>query len=100
MAWGREGLAACIEKNMNDCDRLADALQADDRVLLKQRPDTAVLNWRPSDSDTNVDTLLVRLGTTSSCTTIDGKTWVRQVAANPLADVDNILDIIDKALQA
>jgi len=98
LAWGREGLAWRIERNMRDAERLADALDADPRVLLLQRPDTAVLNWRPADPEADMDALLKRLGTTSSRTSIDGETWVRQVAANPHADIDAVLGVIADSL--
>ena len=99
LAWGREGLAARIEKNVDDADALADFLEADGRCTLKQRPDTAVLNWRPADPDADVEALLARLERTSSRTAIDGTTWVRQVAANPGADVGAVVDAIGAALE-
>ena len=81
-------------------DALADFLETDGRAVLKQRPDTAVLNWRPADPDADVDALPSRLGRTSSRTAIDGTTWVRQVAANPDADVDAVMDAIEAVLAA
>ena len=98
LAWGREGLAVRIEKNVDDMDALADFLDGDERCVLKQRPDTAVLNWRPADPDADVDALLSRLGRTSSRTAIDGATWVRQVAVNPDADVGAVRAAIETAL--
>ena len=99
LAWGRAGLAARIEKNVADADALAEWLDADARTVLRQRPDTAVLNWRPADPDADVEAVLARLGRTSSRTVIDGEVWMRQVAANPGADVGAVRAAIKAALR-
>jgi L-2,4-diaminobutyrate decarboxylase len=96
LAWGQTGLAARIEKNMADAEALAQYLANDDRVELNQYPVTGVLNWRPKHQ--NFDTVADKMGQTSSKTKIDGAFWLRQVAANPNADVAKIWEKIRKAL--
>jgi L-2,4-diaminobutyrate decarboxylase len=88
LAWGQTGLAARIEKNIADSETLADHLMRDERVELKQYPETGVVNWRPLRKD--IGEISLTLGSTSSKTKIDGELWLRQVAANPNADISKI----------
>jgi len=97
MAGGRAGVAASIEKNMADAARLAASLDEMEWVELKQPPETAVINWRSTNRD--VSSVVDALGITASLTRIDGDPWVRQVAANPHADVDRIVELIDRITQ-
>jgi L-2,4-diaminobutyrate decarboxylase len=97
LALGRSGLAALIEKNMADAEALAARLAGDPRTELKQTPDTGVVNWRPRTQP--VEAVLAGLEGTSSRTRIQGEIWVRQVAANPHADVEKIWERIDRVLQ-
>lgn len=96
MALGRSGLAALIEKNMADAEKLAALVSADPRLELRQAPEAGVLNWRPAHGATA--DVLERLSGTSSRTVIDGTLWARQVAANPHADIDGIWARISAAL--
>lgn len=95
LAWGRTGLAARIEKSMADADKLADLLAGDERFEVKQYPESGVLNWRPLRM--SADGALARLSGISSQTNIDGELWLRQVAANPNADILKIWDAITLA---
>lgn len=97
LAWGREGLATRIEKCIALSDNLADRLDSDRRTILHQRPETGVLNWRPADP-VQTPTTIAALGRTASKTEIDGMSWIRQVATNPNADLDEIWSKIDRAL--
>jgi len=92
MHWGRAGLAERIERNVADAETLANFLQQHEACELKQFPETAVVNWRPRYVD--VQKTLHKLEGTSSNTAIDNEIWIRQVAANPLADIDLIIDKI------
>jgi glutamate/tyrosine decarboxylase-like PLP-dependent enzyme len=95
-AWGREGLASRLEKNMADAEKLAALIDSDNRLELKQQPETAVINWRPVDRP--VESVMERLSKISSRTSIDGETWIRQVAVNPEARILRIWDSICSAL--
>jgi L-2,4-diaminobutyrate decarboxylase len=96
LAWGQAGLAARIEKSMADAEALANYLAGDDRTELKQPPVTGVLNWRPKMQP--IDRVAQQLGNTSSKTKIDGAFWMRQVAANPNADVLQIWEKISSVV--
>jgi L-2,4-diaminobutyrate decarboxylase len=96
LAWGRQGLAGRIEASMALSEALAARLLADPRTVLKQAPETGVVNWRPVAGD--VARIIDQLSGTSSSVMIDGETWVRQVAANPDADLEAIWARIDAAL--
>ena len=50
MAWGREGLAARIERCIQVAEKIADYVSHDDRLELLAPPLSGVLNWRPKDS--------------------------------------------------
>lgn len=100
MAWGREGLAQKIEKNMADAEVLAERIDKDPRLTLLQNPETAVTIWRPAEGDQtiSVDDLLARLGDDVSSVDIKGERWIRQVAVNYHADIEAIWQKIDQAL--
>ena len=97
LAWGKSGLAQRIEKNMADAETLAVYLDSDIRMELKQFPETGVLNWRPTGKDT--EAVYRQLEQTASKTKIDGAVWLRNVAANPNADVQQIWDKISRAAE-
>jgi len=96
LAWGQEGLAERIERCITIAEQLAQRLEVDPRTVLRQWPETGVLNWRPAQAD--VAAVIAALSGTSSAFTIGETPWVRQVAANPHADVDAIWARIDDAL--
>jgi hypothetical protein len=60
-------------------------------------PETAVVNWRPKNK--SIEQVLAALGETSSRTQIDKEVWIRQVAANPSADVDLIISKIQNSVE-
>lgn len=96
LAWGQTGLAQRIETGMALAENLAERLARDDRTRLRQFPETGVLNWRPRVQP--IEAVLDSLGDTVSTTTIDGTTWIRQVAANYHADLDTIWRRIDQSV--
>lgn len=97
LAWGRSGLAARIDHAMALAQGLHDALSRDDRVTLFGPAQSGLVLWRPN-AEPAAD-LRARLPVgMSSLTEVEGQAWVRQVAANPVADLGVILDAIDHAL--
>lgn len=96
LAWGRQGLAQRIEALVQLSEELARRLERDPRCILRQHPQTGVVNWLPADGD--VETLLAQLGQTASRTEIDGRVHVRQVAANMNANIAAVWAQIDAAL--
>lgn len=96
LAWGRTGLAERIERCIAVADQLAERLALDPRTELKQQPETGVLTWRPVARDTAQT--IASLEGTSSAFTIRDRLWVRQVSANPHADIESIWQRIEAAL--
>ena len=96
LAWGRAGVDARVSKCVQLAEALADRIGADDRFVLKQPPDTGVVNWRPREGVT--DSFVDGLRRVASTFTIDGETWMRNVAANPNAGIDAVWQRIESAL--
>ena len=98
LAWGRTGLAARIDHAMALADDLHTRLSALPEVELFGPNISGVLLWR-DQRQSGVDDLLARLPPgTASKTSVGGHDWVRQVAANPNADIDAIFACITNAL--
>lgn len=96
LAWGQAGLAERIERCMGIAEALATRLAADPRCELRQSPETGVINWRPRNGE--AERVITALEGTSSAFTIDEALWVRQVSANPHAQVEALWRRIDAAL--
>ena len=96
LAWGRQGLADRIEKSIAVSKTLGERINDDPRMLLRQAPETGVINWRPIAG--NVERTAELLSGTSSTVMIEGQLWLRQVAANPHADVERIWQRIEAAV--
>lgn len=97
LAWGRQGLAARIDNAMELVERLHERLCQDARVIVFGPPQSGVLLWRPKQAAP--EELQKRLPRgLASVTAIDGQRWLRQVGANPMADIDAIVAAIDQAL--
>ena len=94
IAWGRDGLVQRIDRTMLMAAKLAEKLSNNKRVALWALPTTGVTVFRPLTCST--DELQKRLpeGMFSTCI-LDDENWLRSVAANPLADIDEIISIID-----
>lgn len=100
MAWGRSGLASRIEHCMAMAARLAEFIAGNQKLELRGRPETGVVVWRPRAP---VDTLEFHARLPSgfaSVTYLDNALWLRNVAANPNADIDRLTDAINVALGA
>ncbi len=98
LAWGQTGLAARIEKSMADADKLAELLADDEYTELKQYPESGIVIWRPQRK--SAEFTISQLFNISSQTKIDGEIWLRQVAANPNADIAKIWRAISAAVCA
>ena len=98
MAWGRNGLAARIEADMERAEGLADWVEAQAELELSQRPACGVVNWRPR-SGASAD-LARALDGVCSTTRIDGELWMRNVAANPHADLAQVTAAIAAAIDS
>jgi glutamate/tyrosine decarboxylase-like PLP-dependent enzyme len=99
LAWGREGIAEHIEHTMLIAEKFSAMLGRDNNVILRVKPETAINVFRPKNL--SVESFMSRIpdGMLSSCV-VDDEPWVRSVAANPMADADQIYEAVVKACQA
>ncbi|MCR9255216.1 MAG: pyridoxal-dependent decarboxylase [Alphaproteobacteria bacterium] len=99
MAWGREGVARRIDRGMADAAALHAWLSERSDVAVYGPPTTGVFLWRPHHRQPEAVRASLPVGT-ASLTRIDGRSWLRQVAANPMAEVAELKRAIDRALTA
>lgn len=97
IAWGKKGISDRIDHAMSMASLLAAKLSEEDRISLWTTPITGITVFRPLTL--NTDELYQRLpeGMFSTCI-LDDEKWLRSVAANPLADIHEIVSTILKAL--
>lgn len=91
LAWGRQGVAQRIDRLMAIAETLADAIESSGRLELWNRPQTAINVFRPKGSTTAA--VFIRkapAGMLSTCV-LNGETWARSVAANPLVDIELVV---------
>jgi len=76
---------------------LARLIEGHDDLELFAPPTTGVVLWRPRDA--NARAIRTRLRRVSvSLTEVAGETWLRSVAANPLADPRLVVDEVRAAI--
>ncbi len=98
LAWGREGLAALIDRCMAAAQAFADWIDAHPRLELFGRPTTGVVLWRAKHE--TPDDLHRRLPAgLASMTTVAGERWIRNVAANPLVDVKAVIAAVSRTVR-
>ena len=66
-------------------------------IRLWAMPETGVTLFQPTEFDTQEFYERLPKGMFSTCV-INGEMWVRSVAANPLADIDKIVEIVREAV--
>ncbi len=98
MAWGREGTANRIDRLMTGAGSLAGALQGRQDVELWGEPKTGIVVFRPRHREVADFADQLPAGMVSTCT-IGGESWCRAVAANPLANVGEIVEHVTGALE-
>jgi len=100
IAWGRRGLAARIERCVAFADQFAGFIEAEPRLELLTKSGTGIVTWRPRDM-ARTESVHKRLPPgAASLTTLGGEPWIRNVAANPNADVKAIISAVHTALDA
>lgn len=97
LAWGEVGFAKRIDKSMAMATILADYVSAHHQLALWQPPSTGVTVFRPMNMTVEALLLTLPKGLFSRCK-IAGKDYVRSVAANPNANIELILQKLDRAL--
>ena len=97
MAWGKDGFAARIERAMGLADTLWQRLEAHPKAQIFGPQVSGVVLWRPNAG--HCADILVKLpqGSTS-LTKVNGQSWLRNVAANPNADIDALWAAIEVVL--
>lgn len=93
LAWGRKGLAQRLDHLMGIADVLADAIETSDHLELWNRPQTAINVFRPLDFATAALVQSAPVGMLSTCV-LNGEIWARSVAANPMVNVDSVVESI------
>lgn len=97
LAWGRKGVAERLDHCMSLAAELAGLIDAHRELQLWGEPQTGVVVWRPRDGEpVEVQARLARGFV--SLTELDGESWFRSVAANPLADPRLVVDEVVAAL--
>ncbi|MEM1049296.1 MAG: pyridoxal-dependent decarboxylase [Pseudomonadota bacterium] len=98
LAWGRTGLAERIDRTMGFADVLVERLTSHGGVDVFGAQESGVVLWRPagaSDLQPIFERLPVGLASRTRIGEVD---WVRQVAANPCADMDRVWAAVAAAL--
>lgn len=99
LAWGRSGLAARIERCVDLAERFAQFVRDDARLQLLAPPQTAIVAWRPRQAAAFERVRRALPPGSTSTTTLGGEPWFRNVAANPDADVQWLVDTVRQALR-
>ncbi|WP_333803654.1 pyridoxal phosphate-dependent decarboxylase family protein [Sulfurospirillum sp.] len=98
LAWGKEGLADCIEHTMQSAHKLAQFLQAESRIETLATGQTGINVFRPLHIGTQELFDKLPIGMFSTCTVFN-QHWIRSVSANPLADTQIIIKTLTIALE-
>ncbi|MFW2382245.1 MAG: pyridoxal phosphate-dependent decarboxylase family protein [Acidimicrobiales bacterium] len=93
LAYGLDGVSSWIDQSMALADRLHTLVVAHPELEARSTPLSGVLNWRRTDQTIpELDDVFV------STTVIDGQTWLRSVAANPMADPELVVSaVVDRS---
>jgi L-2,4-diaminobutyrate decarboxylase len=97
LAWGRRGMAARIDAEVERSQHLARLIAAHPDFVLWGEPATGIVVWRPTRHDAAAVRSRMRHGFVSLAA-VDGTQWFRSVAANPNADPDRVLTAAMEAL--
>jgi len=98
IALGRKGIADYIDHAMSMANMLAAEMSKEDSICLWAMPKSGVTVFRPLTMSTEEFYVRFPDGMFSTCI-LDGKKWVRSVAANPLADIENIIKAVQEAVR-
>jgi len=97
IAWGRIGIADRIDHTMSMASTFANEMSKEDSISLWAMPKTGVTVFRPLTINTEEFLKSLPEGMFSNCILDDVK-WIRSVAANPLADIKEIISTIDEVI--
>ena len=97
IAWGENGFTNRIDHAMSMASKFANVLNKEDSISLWATPKTGVTVFRPLTINTEEFYKKLPEGMFSTCI-LDNKKWLRSVAANPLADIDEIISAIQESI--
>lgn len=98
LAWGRDGIAARIDTEMDRARHLAALVASHGDLTLWGEPQTGIVVWRPDRADP-VDVRGRMRDGFVSLTVVDGRPWFRSVAANPSAEPARVIAAAERALR-
>jgi glutamate/tyrosine decarboxylase-like PLP-dependent enzyme len=93
IAWGKNGIAGRIDHTMSMASKLANELNKEESISLWDRPKTGITVFRSLSISTDEFYRALPEGMFSTCI-LDNVKWLRSVAANPLANIDEIISTI------
>ena len=90
---GLDGLAELIDHGMTLADRLVNRIDAEPDLIAHGQNTSGVVAWRHRHHDSSA--LQAKLASAFvSTVAIDGLSWLRSVAANPMAKPDLVVDSV------
>jgi hypothetical protein len=95
IAWGRNGIVDRIDRAMSIADQLAERLSKEKNISLWAMPKTWITVFRPLMCATEDFHRRLPEGLLSTCI-INNESWLRSVAANPLADIEDFFPLFRK----
>lgn len=98
LSWGRSGLAERIDRAMALADELWQRLERHPGADLFGPQSSGVVLWRPAGHADPRAALAELPSGSTSVTKVDGADWLRNVAANPCAEIDILWPAIERAL--
>ena len=94
LAYGLDGLAGWVDHGMSLAVRLVDGIASNEKLeQWGTGPGTGVVAWRLAGVESRAIRSRLEVDLVS-VTNIDGKDWLRSVAANPLADPERIINAV------
>ena len=96
IAFGKNGIVELIEHSISMANQLTNALSEEDNIIIFKTQKIGITVFRPLKCDTSTFIKLLPEGMFSTCK-LDGRLWIRSVAANPLADIERIISTVQKA---
>ena len=97
IAWGRNGIVDRIDRAMSMADQLTEKLSKEENISLWAMPKFGITVFRPLMCATEDFHRCLPEGLLSKCI-IKNESWLRQVAANPLADIEDICSAIQEEI--
>lgn len=99
LAYGRDGVAAMIDRTMELADELANMVDRHDELETRSAPHSGVVCWRHRHVDAAAIREHLPDDVVVSSTVVDGQPWLRSVAANPAADPARVVDGVLRAAE-